>query len=169
MPLAPNPAQADVSVAGTPATTTVLQLTGHNVSSPANYTKANFPANFTGTSNNNGTNFAVDPTQMDDSQNPSAPVNISKLPVKSLMPGGWSGKAAIWTEFYAGLSSHPTVPGNEYTNAAATLADIHSRGYDVVIQNYYGINFSGQPGDAAMDAIAAHLAPGMTFAAGVDQ
>lgn len=162
----------DPSLTGTPTSITVANLLGHNVSSPADYNKTNtaYRNVFTGLSDKDGTVFAVDSSLMDDSCNTAAPVNISKISVRSLMPGGWTGKAMMWTEFYAGLASHnPGDPGNEYTNAANVVADIVSRGYDGVTQNYYGPSFSGQPGDAAMDAILANLPSGKTLAAGIDQ
>jgi hypothetical protein len=168
---------ADASLSGTPSSISVTDLTGHNVSGPADYNKDNSYYRtggggdaFTGTSHKDGTTFSVDNSLVDDSCNTAAPVNISKLSTRTFFPATWGGKVFAWTMFYSGLGSHtPGDPGNEYTNAARVVADIFSRGYDGIMQNYYGQSFSGEPGDTANDDILAHVPSNKKFALALDQ
>ena len=166
---------ASPDAGGTPVgltfTTTLSALTSHNISDSANYNKANFPTLFTGTSNKDGVNFTVNSTLMDDSQNAAAPLNISKVSMKKLMPAGWTGKIINHFQGWWGNPSHPNI-GYSDTNAsdmARIMADSGSRGYDVVVLDYYGITVTGAGNDAVADLIAANAPQtGQTFAIMID-
>jgi hypothetical protein len=160
-------------------TTTLAQITGHNVSDSSTYNKATHPTLFTGTSHKYSAgsgstinSFTVDSTKMDDSQNAAAPINVSKTNLHTLMPLGWTGKIINYMQAWWGTASHPNI-GYSDTDAAtmaAIMKDSASRGYDVVCLDWYGQTISGAGNDAVMDLIVANCAAtGQTFCLMIDQ
>lgn len=146
--------------------------TAHNVSSAVGYTAANYPTLFTGKSNKDGVVFAVDPSLMDDSQNASSPMTISKESVHTLMPASWKGRIGMHGQFWWGNASHPNIGFSNTNDADMTniFTDIAARGYDVVIPDWYGATATGAANDAVVDIIAAKcLLVGIRFMVMIDQ
>lgn len=137
-------------------------LTAHNCSNSPNYNKTTFPTLFTGTTHQNGgatVAVAIDSNLQDDSQNPAAIMNISKVSMHTLMPKAWTGKIINYLQAWWGFGNHPNI-GFSNTNAADVariMDDSASRGFDVVCPDWYGINFAGG-NDLVVDLIAQNCA-----------
>lgn len=154
-----------------PATVPLASLMAHNISNSPNYNRAGRPSLFTGSTHHDtsGTAYTVDPTLVDDSCNTAAPVNVSKVPLRTLMPPGWGGKIINWMQAWWGSHSHPDIG---YSNSnpddmARIITDSAARGYDVVCLDWYGIQHGGAGDDAVLDLIAALCFP-QTFCVSID-
>jgi hypothetical protein len=132
---------------------TVASFTAHNVSNNSGYNKTNYPSLFTGTTNHDGTNLAVDSNLMDDSENAAAPIVISKETVRNLMPSGWTGRIAIHSMLWWGRANHPDIGINDSDPATITkiLQDIKARGYDILIPDWYHPTKTTVTNDALVD------------------
>lgn len=154
-------------------TVSLASLTAHNVSTSPNYNKTNFPTLFTGITHQSAalTPVTIDSTIQDDSQNPAAPMNVSKVSLHTLMPKTWTGKIINYMQAWWGFSNHPNI-GFSNTNAtdvARIMDDSASRGFDVVCPDWYGNTFQGG-NDQILDLIAQNCArTNQTFCIMVDE
>lgn len=141
----------------------MVTLTSHNCSNSSSYNKTTFPTLFTGiTHQNAGATVAVtiDSTVQDDSQNPAAPMNISKLSVHNLMPPSWTGRVINCMQAWWGTANHPPIGFSNLnaTDVARIMDDSASRGFDLVCLDWYGITQSGAGNDAVMDLMVQNCA-----------
>lgn len=157
---------------------TVASFSAHNVSGNSGYNKLNYPANFSGTTNHDGTVLAIDPTLEDNSQNPSAgfvggppPMVLNKKGAgggsfRDLLPANFAGKIAQYATPWWGSTGHPNIGINDKSAADAKriLQDMQDRGIDVWFIDWYGQSLtSGAPDDSVVDVWVANMPPGMTF------
>jgi hypothetical protein len=149
------------------STTLAAQL-GHNTSANPAYNKANFPANFTGTTwtDTSHTVLAVDSTKSDDSLNPVTPCHVSPVSVKTLIPGFTGFAKAHWQGWFrsGGGGGHKDVGINSQspTYIASMVADMMRRGFDGLIIDWYG---SGSYSDGSALALKTYLTanPSLAF------
>jgi len=140
-------------------TVTLASLTAHNCSNSPQYNKTNFPKLFTGRTfvDSSLKPVPVDSNKRDDSLNPAAPMNISKLSLRTLMPSGWKGKLVnFWQAYVYAGRSHPEAGyhNDDPTVLAVQMDDSQSRGFDCVTCDLYGPNFKEAGNDFVMDNIA---------------
>jgi hypothetical protein len=155
-----------------PITRTIASFTQHNVSSAPTYNQAHFATLFTGKTNHDGTIIACDPSKMDDSQNASSPIVISKESLRTLMPAGWTGRIACHSQAWWNIGSHPDIgiDDRDAATMAAIMADLKARGYDVFIPDWYHPTKSTVLNDASLDVIfTAAQGAGMKVMIMIDQ
>ena len=123
-----------------------------------------------------GTTIPVNTALQDLSLNTAQPVNLSQLSVRTLMPDSWTGRTMMFAQawFEVGGSAHIGVgyTSNDADTVDAILADMHARGVDCVVVDWYGpsVFSAGGADDSVLDAIAAKIGSysGMTFAVSID-
>jgi hypothetical protein len=143
-----------------PVTASLASLLNHNVSGNPSYNASNYPWAFTGTTFiAPSVSVATNPAIEDDSLNPAAPINISKLSVRTLMPSGWAGKVISWLVDWWGLSSHPSIGVSDVASfdAQRIVADSASRGSNVILVDWYNYTSATQPSDYGIDALVPFL------------
>ena len=122
----------------------IADLVGHNTSASPTYDRAHFAANFGTTSwvSQSGQTITIDPAQEDMSLNPVTPGHVSNVDVHSLLPSRpdlrWFAHVVPWF----GNGSHIDIGLTENTAAyaASLLEDVHRRGFDGVVIDWYGQN-----------------------------
>lgn len=134
----------------------IASLTQHNCSNSPNYDKAHFPKLFTGFTHKDTSlkPYPVDSNKRDDGLTPAAPMHISDLSLRTLMPPTWKGKIVKFGQYYLyNGQSHPEIGyhNDEPLILAKQIAD--SRGADVNTVDLYGINFKGAGNDFVLDNI----------------
>ncbi len=144
----------------------------HNTSSSPSYSKASFPALFTGSTNHNGTILPVNPLIVDDSENAASPMVISNESMRALMPPGWAGRIMQHAQLWWGTGSHPNIG---YSNTdpvamAAIMTDMANRGVDVVVPDWFGPSVAGACNDAVVDMVfSSIIGTGLMCAVMIDQ
>jgi hypothetical protein len=127
-------------------TTTIAAELGHNTSANSAYKKANFPANFTGTTHisNTPTSLAVDSSKYDDGFNPVTPGHVSSRQVKDEL-SGFTGTVYVHSNpwFHSGGGGgHIDVGENSDSNTYidSFLQDVYRRcgSGAVIVIDYYG-------------------------------
>jgi len=119
--------------------TTVAGLTAHNVAAPKAYNKANYPANFSGTTytDQDGTTASVDSTKVDDSYNPITPANVSTQDVHKMLATHLSlPHYAHLVPFTGNASFGENCNTVEWVNNA--INQMINCGYNGVVIDWYG-------------------------------
>lgn len=154
-------------------TSTLIAETVHNTSADSVYNRTNFPTSFTGITTVDliGTTALIDPTKVDDSENPITPAHVSPASVKDLVPnftGKWYAHIVPWFRLGGG-GGHIDVGLNNDSVAWVTsaLTDMAARGFDGVIIDWK----YGKYQDLVSLLIKTYLAtnqPGFTYVIMVD-
>jgi PKD repeat protein len=161
-----------------PSTKPVSSFSTHNVAMYSGYNQTNFPGLFTGTTNHDGVNIAVNPAFVDDSENAAAPMVISKETVRNylaLNPDGSSafpGRIGMHYQAWWGLTSHPAIGMSDLnsTDVLRQVQDMYDRGYDLVIFDWNSPTVTTVCNDAIVDLFAAACnTVGLNFAIMIDQ
>ena len=144
-----------------PAGVSGASLAAHNTSASPHYDRAHFGANF-GTAtwiSQSGATQPVDPAREDVSNNPITPGHVSAVDVHRLVPSRpdlrWFAHVVPW--FRAGGGGGHVDIGVDNTSGAwiaALLEDLHRRGFDGVVIDWYG---QGSYTDQATLAMQAYL------------
>src|SRR5205085_1398614 len=144
------------------------QLFSHNVPTVPTYDQAHFPLLFTGQTNRDGTVYNIDASLFDNSENPAAPIVISRPPwgdsIKALLPAGIANPPRVirWNVLWWGQSNHPNIGINDRSAADIQRQTKHSweNGEDVFLVDWYNTDTAGKSvDDSVADIVAANLQP----------
>jgi hypothetical protein len=144
---------------GPVAGTLLSSLTAHNTSAFPAYNKANFAANFTGTTwvDDSGTTASVDSTKSDDSLNPITPGHVSYVDVHTYFPANSSIPVYAHVTPWFGHSGHVAIGVNCNTTqwVASAVEDAARRGINGFVIDWYG---EGSFEDQVAQKLKAYLA-----------